>query len=225
MGSEMPELAFLLDVDNTLIDNDRVKVDLRQDIDSLVGPERGRLFWDLYEEVRDEVDYVDLPRTLERFSRACPEERGFPAMAALILGYPFERSLYPGALDAVAHLRTLGTVVILSDGDPVFQPAKVARSGIAAAAGGNVLIYPHKEQHIDEVRRRFPAGRYVLVDDKARILGQMGPGIVTVHVRQGSHAAEPHGERADFELDRIADISRLGAEDFLAAARSGARDG
>jgi FMN phosphatase YigB (HAD superfamily) len=222
----MADLAFLLDVDNTLLDNDRVKVDLRQEIEALVGAERGSAFWELYEEVRREVDYVDLPRTLERFSRAYPDERGYAAMADLVLGYPYERSLYPGALAALSHLRTLGTIAVLSDGDPVFQPAKVARAGLAAAVDGNVLIYPHKEQHVDAVRRRFPARRHVLVDDKAGILGRVaGDGMITVHVRQGSYAAEPHGERADIELDHIADICGLSAEDFLAAAASAPRGG
>ena len=144
------ELVFLLDVDNTLIDNDRVKADLQTQIVRLVGTEGGARFWVLYDEVRREQDYVDFPRTLQRFRDEFPDERGFAQLASLLLCYPYERCLFPGALEAVAHLKTLGSVAILSDGDPVFQPAKIARAGLAEAVDGNVLIYAHKEQHVDE---------------------------------------------------------------------------
>jgi FMN phosphatase YigB (HAD superfamily) len=121
----MPELVFLFDMDNTLLDNDRVKADLEARIAQLVGPEHGSHFWRLYEEVRQEYDYVDFPRTLERFRVADPEEPRFPYLAALLLCYPYESSVFPGALDAIAHLKSLGTVAIVSDGDPVFQSAKL----------------------------------------------------------------------------------------------------
>jgi FMN phosphatase YigB (HAD superfamily) len=221
------ELAFLLDVDNTLLDNDRVKQDLEQGIENLVGPERGAAFWSIYEEVRRDFDYVDLPHTLERFTFAYPEERGYAALAAhVLLGYPFEFSLYPGSLDAIAHLRTLGQVAILSDGDPVFQPAKIARAGIADAVDGNVIVYAHKEQHLGEVRRRVPAALHVLVDDKLEILGAvklvLSERIVTVHVRQGKYANAEIDHPADLELQSVGDLCELSAEDFRPAAEQSA---
>jgi FMN phosphatase YigB (HAD superfamily) len=220
------ELVFLLDVDNTLIDNDQVKADTAAKIEQLVGPERAARFWAGYEEVRREHDYVDIVRTLQRFWAAFPEERSFPQVAALVLYYPYETCLYPGALEAVAHLKTLGTAAILSDGDPVFQPAKIARTGLAAAVDSNVLIYVHKEAHLDEVTRRFRAERYVLVDDKPRILAaaklRLGERLVTVHVSQGhyAHADERAAyPAADVELAAIADLRRLGRDDFRPRAR------
>src|SRR5262249_7530077 len=147
-----------------------VKADLEAHIEQLVGSDHGAYFWTLYEEVRQEYDYVDFPRTLERFRAAFPEEPKFPYLAALLLGYPYESSVFPGALDATAHLKTPGPVAIVSDGDRVFQPAKIARAGLAAAVDDHVLIYAHKEAHLDEVTQRFPGERYILVDDKPRIL-------------------------------------------------------
>jgi FMN phosphatase YigB (HAD superfamily) len=217
----MTEFVFLFDVDNTLLENDRVKADLAARIERFVGPALGAHFWTLYEEVRQECDYVDFPRTLERFRAAFPEERKFPSLAALLLCYPYENSVFPGALDAIAHLKTLGTVAIVSDGDPVFQPAKIARAGLAAAVDDNVLIYAHKEAHLDEVAQRFPGERYILVDDKPRILaaakGQLGARLVTLHVCQGryAHAAEHHAyPAADLTVDAIAGLQGFTAQDF-----------
>lgn len=221
-------LAFLLDVDNTLIDNDAVKRELDAEIERLVGAERSRSFWSSYEEVRRERDFVDFPRTLERFRAAFPGEPRFPLLAALVLCYPYETSRYPGALEAVLHLKTLGRVVIVSDGDPVFQPAKIARAGFAEAVD-EVIVTVHKERDLDALVRRIKAARYVLVDDKPRILAaakrELGERLTTLHVCQGryAHAAEHHDyPAADIEVDRIADVLRLGADDFRAApARRG----
>ena len=216
------ELVFLLDVDNTLIDNDRVKADLQAQIERLVGPERGGRFWASYEEVRRELDYVDLPRTLERFRAAFPDEPSFPQLAAMLLCYPYEGWLFPGALEVIAHLKTLGRVAILSDGDPVFQPAKIARAGLADAVDGNVLIYVHKEQHLDEVTRRYPADRYVMVDDKPRILATskvlLGERLVTLHVCQGKYAHQGEHDAyapSDLSVDAIFEVQRLGRPDFV----------
>jgi FMN phosphatase YigB (HAD superfamily) len=204
-----------------LIDNDRAKVDLQAQIERLVGPDRARSFWVFYEEVRREQDFVDFPRTLERFRAAFPDERGFPRLAALLLCYPYERWLFPGALETITHLRRLGRAAILSDGDPIFQPAKIARAGLAEAVDGDVLIYVHKEQHLDEVLRRFPADRYVMVDDKPRILASskalLGERLITLHVCQGkyAHAAE-HDTYAppDLSVHAIAEVQRLDRRDF-----------
>ncbi len=217
-------LVSLLDVDNTLIDNDRVKADLVARIDGLVGPDLGAAFWQMYEEVRRERDFVDLPYTLERFRAAFPQAPNFPHVAGLILCYPFGGCLYPGALEVIGHLKAMGPAAILSDGDSVFQPAKIARSGLADAVDGNVLVYPHKEDHLDELARLLPADRYVLVDDKAAILAtfkaKLADRVVTVHVRQGKYAgpAEATGlPRADIEIATIAELLRLSPQDFQRA--------
>lgn len=222
----MNDVAFLLDVDNTLIDNDRVKTDLEAHIEQLVGVERAALFWSAYEEVRRERDYVDFPHTLGRFRSAFPDERKFPQLAALVLCYPYDACLYPGALEAVVQLRTIGTVAILSDGDPVFQPAKIARAGLADAAD-EVLIFAHKEEHLDEVRRRIPADRYVLVDDKPRILSaakeRMGDRLLTLHVCQGkyAHADEHHDyPAADLQMEAIAELLALSLKDLRGTVTS-----
>src|SRR4051812_7780786 len=140
----MTELAFLFDVDNTLLDNDQAKADLATQITQLVGPERGAHFWDAYEQVRREVDVVDYLRTLARFRALFPDEPAFPALADHVLAYPYAAYVYPGAIDTVAHCRTLGTVAIVSDGDAVYQAAKIARSGLAAAVDNRVEICLHK---------------------------------------------------------------------------------
>ncbi|HEY3081687.1 MAG TPA: HAD family hydrolase [Chloroflexota bacterium] len=216
----MSELAFLFDVDNTLLDNDRVKVDLERRSEGFVGLAHDARFWELYEEVRRERDYVDFPETLRRYRAAFPDDPKFPYLADLVLCYPYDEAVYPGALEALARLHAFGRLAIVSDGDPVFQPAKIARAGLAAAVDDNVWIYAHKEEHIDEVLARLPAERHVLVDDKKRILQavktRLGARIVTVHVRQGKYAAAsletPY--RPDLDLASIADLARLGPEDF-----------
>lgn len=219
-------LVFLFDVDNTLIDNDGVKADLQTQIESLVGADRGARFWALYEEVRAEQDYVDVPRTLEHFKAAFPGERHFAQVAALLLCYPYERSLYAGAHEAVAHVKRLGAVAILSDGDPVFQPAKIARAGLADAVDNNVLVYAHKEQHLDEVLQQFPAERYVIVDDKPRVLAAikslLGEQVLTLHVRQGKYAYAAENDLSpapDIRVEAIADLQHFQAHDFWTTGR------
>ena len=216
----MPSLVFLIDIDNTLLDNDRVKAGMGSEILRLAGADGSEQFWNLYEEVRKELDYVDVPLTLARFRKLRPDLRKFPQLSAMLLGYPFEDDLYPRALEVVAHLKALGTVVILSDGDPVFQPAKIGRIGVADAVDSNVLIYAHKEQHLDEVIALYPAGHYVLVDDKPGILSRikkvLAERLTTIHVRQGKYAtAETDDVPPDITLDGIADVLGLREPDFL----------
>jgi FMN phosphatase YigB (HAD superfamily) len=217
----MPDLAFLFDVDNTLLDNDRAKADMAREIERQVGKEGAAKFWNAYETVRRAVDTVDYPRTLTQFRAELPDEPNFPYVAALVLCYPYDAYVYPGACEALAHVQAFGTTAILSDGDAVYQPAKIVRAGLAAAVDGQMVVTLHKETHLAEVLDRFPAERHVLVDDKLRILaaakGICGERIVTVHVRQGHYAAEtPPGKfpPADITLETIGDLCGLTAADF-----------
>jgi FMN phosphatase YigB (HAD superfamily) len=205
------ELVFLLDVDNTLVDNDHVKRDIERAIAKLVSPDRASRFWSLYEEVRAEAGVVDFPETLRRFRREFPDEPRSEDVDRAVLSLPFERYLYPRVMDVIARLWTLGDVTILSDGDRVYQPAKIARAGLLLATRGNVLVYEHKEDHLAEVERRFPAGHYVHVDDKASLLARTKAGLgsraTTIHVRQGHYASDaPSGPPPDVTIDRIGDL-------------------
>ena len=205
------ELVFLLDVDNTLLDNDRVKNDIDRAIDSVVATDRAARFWSLYEEVRQEEGVVDFPETLRRFRRAFPDEPRAEDVDRAVLSVPFERYLYPRAMEVIARLWTIGDVAILSDGDRVYQPAKIARAGLLLATRGNVLVYEHKEDHLAEVARRFPARHYAHVDDKAALLARtkvgLGSRATTIHVRQGHYASEAQpGPPPDIAVDRIADL-------------------
>jgi len=207
-------LVFLLDVDNTLVDNDRVKKDIERDIASLVASDRAARFWSLYEEVRDEEDVVNFPETLRRFRRGFPNEPRAEEVDRAVLNMPFERYLYPRAFDVIARLWTLGEVTILSDGDRVYQPAKIARAGLLLATRGNVLVYEHKEDHLAEVQRRFPALHYAHVDDKVGLLARTNVGLgsraTTLHVRQGHYASEHgSGPPPDVTVERIADLLTL----------------
>jgi len=202
--------AVFLDVDNTLLDNDAAKVALEERVALAVGPSVARRFWELYELVRDAREYVDLPATVARLAG---EHASDAARIERILDeLPYGAFLYPGALATIERLWRTSTPVILSDGDPVFQPRKIRRAGLAAAVRGNVLIYVHKEQRLADATRRFPGPRPVFVDDKARILGHVErqmPGAVTVHVRQGRYANEPvdAGDPVpDLEIATIADL-------------------
>jgi FMN phosphatase YigB (HAD superfamily) len=207
-------LVFLLDVDNTLLDNDRVKEDIEKAVVRLVSADRAARFWSTYEEVRDEEGVVDFPETLRHFRRAFADEPHLEEVDRAVLDVRFERYLYPRAMDVIERLWTIGDVAILSDGDRVYQPAKIARAGLLLATRGNVLIYEHKEDHLAEVQRRFPARHYVHVDDKAALLARtkmgLGSRATTVHVRQGHYASEPpSGSPPDIAIDRIADLLEL----------------
>jgi FMN phosphatase YigB (HAD superfamily) len=213
------ELGFLLDVDNTLLDNDHVKSDIERGIAGVVATERAARFWSLYEEVRGEESVVDFPETLRRFRRAFPDEPRAEDVDRAVLSVRFERYLYPGAMEVIARLWTLGDVAILSDGDRVYQPAKIARAGLLLATRGNVLVYEHKEDHLAEVQRRFPARHYAHVDDKAALLAHtkvgLGSRATTIHVRQGHYASEPpSGPPPDIAVERIADLLTLDAARF-----------
>jgi len=206
--------VFLIDVDNTLLDNDRAKADVAGAIGALVGPDRATRFWSLYEGVRDECGVVDYPETLRRFRRAFPEESRLTDVDRAVLDVPFERYLYPRALDVIARLWQRGEPAILSDGDRVYQPMKIARAGLLLAVRGNVVVYEHKEDHLAEVQRRFPADRYAHIDDKADLLARtkasLGDRVTTVHVLQGRYSTElTSGAPPDIVVERIADLLAL----------------
>lgn len=214
-------LLFILDVDNTLLDNDRAKAEMGQQIEELMGQKLGALFWSLYEEVRHEKDYVDYPATLERFGKQFPGSWKYAKLCALVLSFPYEHVLFPRALEVIRHLRRFGVVGIVSDGDPVYQAAKIGRSGLAEAVAGPVLLYVHKEQNLEEIQRRLPADHYVFVDDKPALLGHvkqaLGARCSTVLIRQGHYARAPMPEglpQPEVTLDTIADLLKLRPEHF-----------
>jgi hypothetical protein len=218
------DVVFLLDVDNTLLDNDAVAADLRAHLTEAFGEEREERYWAFFEELRSELGYADYLGALQRFRLAYPHETGLIQMSTWLIDYPFPERLYPGSLDVIAHLRQIGQPVVLTDGDVVFQPRKIARSGINAAVEGNVLLYVHKEEELGEVERRYPADHYVLVDDKLRILAAVkeawGERVTTVFPRQGHYALDPEVlsryPPADISVDRIGDLLPLSLSDFRA---------
>ena len=161
---------FLLDVDNTLLDNDRIIADLKQHLTQAFGAEREGRYWAIFESLRSELGYADYLGALQRYRVENPRDPHFLEVSFYLLEYPFAERLYPGALDVIRHLSAWGPTVILSDGDVIFQPRKVQHSGLYDAVDGRVLIYIHKEQLLDDVEKRYPARHYVLVDDKLRIL-------------------------------------------------------
>lgn len=217
-------VVFLLDVDNTLLDNDAVAADLRRHLTGAFGEDRQERYWQFFEELRSELGYADYLGALQRFRLAYPRETRLLEISSFLVHYPFAKRVYPGALGAIARLREHGTAVVLSDGDVVFQPLKVERSGIAEAVSGEVLIYVHKEHELDDVEARYPADHYVLVDDKLRILHAVkqawGERVTTVFPRQGHYALDPEQiaqyPPADIALESIAELGDLDLERLAA---------
>jgi FMN phosphatase YigB (HAD superfamily) len=209
-----PDVVFLLDVDNTLVDNDRIHDDLRKHLERESGPESRDRYWAIFEQLRTELGYADYLGALQRYRLDAMNDTRLLTMSAFLVDYPFANRLYPGSLDAIEHLGRWGLTVILSDGDVVFQPRKVQRSGLWEAVEGRVLIYIHKEQMLDDVRQRYPARHYVMVDDKLRILAAMkkvwGAQLTTVFPRQGHYALDPKivaaYPPADVTIERIDDL-------------------
>ena len=210
----MSEIVYLLDVDNTLLDNDKVTEDLRRHLRDAFGDECERRYWEIFEQLRRELGYADYLGALQRYRVERPRDTQLLRVSLFLLEYPFADRLYPGALDVIAQLKARGQVVLLSDGDVVFQPRKIERSGLWAAVDGHVLIYIHKEQMLDDVERVYPAARYVMVDDKLRILAAVKSiwreRVTTVFVRQGHYAHDPAivsaAPPADITIERIADF-------------------
>ena len=210
-------VVFLLDVDNTLLDSDRVIADLMRYLDLTVGPECRDEYWNIFDRLRAELGYADYLGALQIYRAEHPRDPHVLKISSFLVNYPFANRLFPNSLDVIDRLKRCGEVVIVTDGDVVFQPRKIERSGLMDAVEGKVLIYVHKELEIDDVEARYPAERYVVVDDKLRLLDAFkrawGPRVTTVFPRQGHYAHDPdviaRYPAADVTVERIGDLMAL----------------
>ena len=214
MSVQPSDVAFLLDVDNTLLDNGVVVADLRRQLRETMGVGGEQRYWEIFEELFLDPGFADYFGALQRYSLEHPRDPRLFEIALSLLNYPFAEYLYPRALDVIARLQTRGPVVIVSDGDVVFQPHKVKRSGLWDAAAGRVLVYIHKETMLNDIEQRYPARRYVMVDDKIYILAAIKAiwkeRVTTVFVRQGHYALDQAlvaaSPAADVTVDSIGDL-------------------
>jgi FMN phosphatase YigB (HAD superfamily) len=222
----LSKVVFLFDVDNTLLDNDRFSADLDARLEKALGAAARRRYRAIYGALRDELGYADYLGALQKLRLELDDDPRLLQMSAFMLEYPFASHLYPRALEVIKHVTALGLPVVLSDGDIVFQPRKIQRSGIWNSVEGRVLIYLHKERELEAVQRRFPASHYVMIEDKPKVLAAMkralGMKLTTVFVRQGHYAAEPANgvidPAPDISIEHIADMLDLQQSQFLAAA-------
>jgi FMN phosphatase YigB (HAD superfamily) len=222
----MPEtspVVFLIDVDNTLLDNDRVTRDLMRYLDREVGHDRQQRYWEIFNALRVEVGYADYLGALQRYRIEYPRDPNLLTVSSFLVNYPFANRLFPESLDVIDRLKEWGPVVICSDGDVVFQPRKIERSGLFEAVDGNVLIYVHKESELDDIEARFPADHYVFIDDKLRLLTQFkqawGPRVTTVFPQQGHYAHDPkilaEYPPADITVERIGKLLDFTREQLI----------
>jgi len=222
---ENGKLVILFDIDNTLIDNDRIAADLKRHLVGTVG-EGTQRYWDIFEQLRTELGYADYLGALQRYRIERPRDPRLLEVSYFMVNYPFANRLYPQSLDAVDHARQMGQAVILSDGDVVFQPRKVDRSGLYDTFEGHALIYVHKEQQLDDVERKYPAEHYVMVDDKVRLLTAIkqhwGKRVTTVFPRQGHYALDEalvaQYPQPDITLQRIGELVEYSPPRLLSAA-------
>jgi FMN phosphatase YigB (HAD superfamily) len=218
-------LVFLFDVDNTLLDNDRIAADLKKHLEREVGHERHERYWSIFEGLRAELGYADYLGALQLYRANYPRDPNLLTVSHFLLQYPFANRLFPNSLYVVEYTKQFGKPVILSDGDVVFQPHKVWRSGLHDAFQGAVLIYVHKEFELEDVELRYPADHYILIDDKVRILTAVkkiwGLRVTTVFPRQGHYALDEklvcRSPAPDFTIQRIGDLVNL---DFRAIAEA-----
>ena len=216
------DTVFLLDVDNTLLDNDRFSADLDARLERDFGPAQRARYRAIYAALRDQLGYADYLGALQAFRGGLDEDADLLQMSAFLLDYPFAERLYPRVLDTIAHLHTLGTPVVLSDGDIVFQPRKIQSSGLWDAVEGRVLVYLHKERMLEAMQRRFPSRHYVMVDDKPHLLATMksamGDRLTTVFVQQGHYARDSMGDAIspapDMTIARIAELLQFTPEQW-----------
>jgi FMN phosphatase YigB (HAD superfamily) len=221
----MPTIVFLIDVDNTLLDNDRAKKELDSALQAAIGEELTNRFWKIYEQVRQEKGVIDIPLSLALLREQTPltemDELTYRHVHSIFDHFPFQHVLYPHVIETLEYLRTIGTPVIVSDGDRDFQAEKIFTSSLADAVAGKVLIYTHKQEHLPEIMRLYPADRYVIIDDKPSILADvkqaLGEKVTTVFVKQGkyAHAELPEGFAPDISVEQIADLQGYKQEDFL----------
>jgi FMN phosphatase YigB (HAD superfamily) len=217
MSSDTSDIVFLIDVDNTLLDNDRITEDLKDHLDTQFGQASREHYWAIFEALRVELGYADYLGALQRYRLKHLDDPRLLMMSSFLVDYPFAERVYPGALATLAQLQRVGVTVILSDGDVVFQPRKVQRSGLWQAVDGRVLIYVHKEEMIAAMTLRYPARHYVMIDDKLRILAamkeQLGERLTTVFVRQGHYAFDPKNGAlygpADVTVETIRDVANI----------------
>ena len=226
----MHRVVTLLDVDNTLLDNDRVVADLMRFMDRELGQARQREYWEIFELLRGQLGYADYLGALQRYRTKHPRDSNVLTVSSFLINYPFANRLFPESLDVVERARTAGPAVILSDGDVVFQPRKIERSGLLESVDHQVLIYVHKELELEDVERRYPAERYVMVDDKLWLLhaikSHWGSRVTTVWPKQGHYVTDPRVKTLaapDVTIERIGGMLGWTLEDLLAAAGSSPR--
>ena len=218
----MDELIFLLDVDNTLLDNDRFAADLGDRLEQAFGPSERARYWAIFGRLRQQLGFADYLASLQEFRTGLDDHPDLLEMSEFLLEYPFVARLFPRTLEAIAHVSAFGRPAILSDGDIVFQPRKIQRSGLWDAVEGRVMIYLHKERVLDHMQERYPANHYVMVDDKPNLLAAMKSilksRLTTVFVRQGHYALAPDANSAlpapDMTIERIGDLVNHNLSDF-----------
>jgi FMN phosphatase YigB (HAD superfamily) len=220
------QIVSLFDVDNTLLDNDRVTADLKRHLNREVGDTRAHRYWSIFEQMRSELGYADYLGALQRYRIEYPHDLRLLVVSHFLINYPFANRLFPNSLDVIDRARHWGPAALLTDGDVVFQPRKVDRSGLFEAVEGNVLIYVHKEHELEDVAVRYPSKHYVVVDDKLRILTAVkkiwAARVTTVFVRQGHYALDAkiiaENPPADVALERIGDLMEWDAKGLIAAS-------
>jgi len=218
--------VFFFDVDNTLVDNDRVAQDLQKHLQKKVGERSAKRYWELFEELRGELGYADYLGALQRYRIEDPRDPKLLEVSYFMVNYPFANRLFPESLDAVEHARRFGLPVILSDGDVVFQPRKIDRSGLFDQFEGRVLIYVHKEQELADAEAKYPAKHYVMVDDKVRLLAAIkehwGARVTTIFPRQGHYAHDTtevaRYPKPDITIERIGELQKYSLDEILSAA-------
>ncbi len=225
---DQDQVVFLIDVDNTRLDNDRVSADLMGHLDDQVGHDCQKRYWSIFEELRSELGYADYLGALQRYRVERPRDLRILTVSSYLTNYPFANRLFPNSLDVIDRFRHWGLTVLLSDGDVVFQPRKIERSGLFEAVGKNVLVYIHKELELDDVEQRYPAKHYVLIDDKMRILTAVknvwASRVTTVFPRQGHYALDPENltkfPPADLSIERIGNLLDFELETLIALGRT-----
>jgi FMN phosphatase YigB (HAD superfamily) len=219
----MRKIVFMIDVDNTILDNDGVKADMERKLLAGLGPDLARRFWELYEIVRKDTEVVDFIETMRRLDEEHPQSHDrIESATTMLMEWDFCDRLYPNALETLEHFKMIGTPVIVSDGDPIFQPSKIHQCGITQVVDGRVFIFVHKEKHLPAVERYFNAEHFVLIDDKPGILmrskAALGDRLTTVHVLQGKYALDPKHAvdyMPDIVVNNFSDLLGCSADDFL----------